>query len=1392
MAPNRRWSRKRAVTVLTILTTAIAGLVAIAGGSARAVGTEPVSVELTSSVNPAVYGQPVSLTARVSPVPPTTGTPTGTVTFFNGTTTMGTRSVVAGAAVYTTTYSVGVKSFTATYNGDATFAVGTSAALSQTINPTPTTTSVTSSATPSPLGAPITFTATTAAAPPGAGAPSSGKLRFYDGAVLLGTKTPATGVASLTTSSLSLGTHSVTAVFSGSASYSGSTSNAITQTVEPALTTTVVTATPNPSTFGTSVELSATVSSVAGTPTGSVTFTDGATEIATATLAAGQATATVGAWSVGTHSVSAAYSGATSFQPSTSAPISQLVDRAPSTVALVSDPNPSANGAVVTLTATVTSPAGSPSGSVTFADGATEIGSATIAGGSATLLTSALAGGTHPLTASYSGDADFAPGATTLDHVVEPAATTTALVSGTNPSSFADPVTLVATVASGAGTPSGTVVLLDDTTVIAATDLVGGQASITISDLAVGSHPLTATYVATTGFSTSTSAAVVQEVAPAPTSVTLVSDVNPASAGDTVTFTATVNVAGGTPTGAVTFSDGVTSLGSAPLVNGSASISTSSLLGGDHAITADYAGDGSFESSTSAVLTQHVNAPSTTSLTVSDGPSAFGDPVTLTATVTTGAGLPTGTVTFRDGAAALGTVTLASDTAAITLTDLGAGDHSITASYSGDDTWGASTSAAVAHTVLAAPTVTDLAADSLLAVEGQPITLTATVTGGGGLPTGAVTFTEGATTLGTADLAGGVATLPGVSLAVGPHALTAAYAGAGNSAPSASGPLDVVVIPMTTTAVTSDANPAVFGQSVTFTATVTAATGTPSGTIDFSDGPTVLGTVAVSNGSATLTVAGLTAGIHPITGSYSGDAGFGPSTSAVLEESVAPAPTTATLVAAPARIAIDQPVTLTATVTASAGSPPGSVSFLDGAQTLGTVPLSDGQATLSVSTLSIGTHALTAAYSGAADFAPTTSAAVTGTVVPAVAFVDGSDPACTNTGTGAGSAATPYCAINSAAAKVAAGQTVQVAAGSYTEKVTVTASGTAISPITFTPAPGATVTIIGSAGGFVITNRSWVTVRGFEITQTTGVGIAVNSSSDITVDGNHVSFAGQPVNGDTAIGIKLNATTGSTVVNNVVDHNTNFGIYLVSGADDNVVAHNETYANARVYVRAAAGIALAGSTGNVVYANVSHDNEDSGINVWTGRTQGSNLVFNNVAYNNGDHGIDVHNAVSALIISNTTYGNYDSGIEMTTSIGTLLANNVSVDNGIDSTRTSGNIRVDKGSVATTTLNDDLVFLRVPGVMVDWGGVEYPSLAAFQSATGQESRGIEADPLFVSVLTANFRLLAGSPAIDSADSDAPGQPLLDFDGHPRFDDPATVDTGIGSITFADRGAFEYGS
>src|SRR5437773_1944680 len=183
--------------------------------------------------------------------------------------------------------------------------------------------------------------------------------------------------------------------------------------VRPA-TTTTLTASPNPSTVGQAVTLTATVRPVApatGVPTGSVSFRDGATTIETATLdATGTASIVVSTLGAGNHSLTAVYAGSPDFQTSTSAVVTQVV-RAATTTTLSSTPNPSTAGQAVTLTATVlpVAPAtGTPTGTVTFRHGTTPIGSATLgATGTASIVVSTLAAGSHSLTAAYGGSANF-------------------------------------------------------------------------------------------------------------------------------------------------------------------------------------------------------------------------------------------------------------------------------------------------------------------------------------------------------------------------------------------------------------------------------------------------------------------------------------------------------------------------------------------------------------------------------------------------------------------------------------------------------------------------------------------------------------------------------------------------------------------------------------------------------------------------------------------------------------------------------------------------------------------------------------------------------------------------------------------------------------------------
>src|SRR2546421_241699 len=405
---------------------------------------------------------------------------------------------------------------------------------------------------------------------------------------------------------------------------------------------------------------------------------------------------------------------------------------------------------------------------------------------------------------------------------------------------------------------------------------------------------------------------------------------------------------------------------------------------------------------------------------------------------------------------------------------------------------------------------------------------------------------------------------------------------------------------------------------------------------------------------------------------------------------------------------------------------------------------------------------------------------------PTTLYVDGASPSCSDFGSGAQAA--PFCTIGAAVAKVAPGQTVQVAGGTYSEKVTISTSGTPTAPIALRAAPGATVTVTGGRNGFVISGRSWITIDGFTVTNTPDYGITVSSSSSITISNNNVSYAGFQTSGMTRAGIRLNNSTDSLIVGNKSHDNSYAGIMVVGGTR-NEVRGNETFRNARGFERAAPGIRIYESTANVVDNNITHDNEDSGIESYSGAND--TLIYNNVSYNNGDHGIDDLRTTGQRIIGNTVYKNVTAGINLEgNSTGGTIMNNISVDNGIRSPRTHSDIRVESGSTAGTTVDYNVVHLTTPDTLLIWNSVSYTTLAAYQATSGQMSHGLDADPKWRDIGARDFHLVAGSPAIDYADSGTSGQPTLDAEDHPRVDDPATPNTGAGPRTYDDAGAFEF--
>ena len=310
---------------------------------------------LSASATQITIGQSVSFTAKVA-AQSGKAKPTGSVTLFDGTNSLGTMSLNAGgtATLSTTALSAGTHSITASYSGDSEDGSSVSNAVSvlvtQSTATVATTTTLTASASQITSGQSVMFTATVAAQA-GSNVPT-GTITFLDGTTTLGTGIlNAGGVATFTTTALAVGAQSITASYAGDSNDGGSVSQAVTVTVTSAiqskgavLTTTALTASATELTVGQNVTFTGTVVAQSGNTvaTGVATFLDGSTSLGTAQLnSSGVATFSTSSLVTGAHSISASYGGDSSHAPSTSAvtPVNVAAAASPAYAMVVSNSN---------------------------------------------------------------------------------------------------------------------------------------------------------------------------------------------------------------------------------------------------------------------------------------------------------------------------------------------------------------------------------------------------------------------------------------------------------------------------------------------------------------------------------------------------------------------------------------------------------------------------------------------------------------------------------------------------------------------------------------------------------------------------------------------------------------------------------------------------------------------------------------------------------------------------------------------------------------------------------------------------------------------------------------------------------------------------------------------
>jgi sugar lactone lactonase YvrE len=834
----------------------------------KAVGPDTLT---TSNATPN-FGEPVTFTDTI---PIRNGvTPTGTVTFYNGATSLGignvnTISGTATATLTTTILPVGSDSITAVYTGDGTYATTTAGPLTETVTKSVATDTLTTSNASPVYETSITLTDTIqivdAITP-------TGTVTFYNGATSIGSgSVNSSGVAILITNSLPPGSDSITASYSGDAHYAASVSNVLIETVARLSATDTLTSTNTSPNYGQSITLTDTIPTLDGVAmTGSVTFYNGATAIGSSPATNGQATLSTSSLPAGSDSITAVYSGNADYNPSTSSALIEIIAKLSATDTLTTSNATPTPAQSITLTDTLPSVNSvAASGTVTFYNGTSSIGASTVSTGSAVLAIS-LPLGINSITAVYSGDSHYNP--STSNAVIETVAklsdTDTLTVSNATPTPTQS-VTLTDAVhtVNGQVMTTGTVTFYHDSTSIGAVTVASGTATLIIGPLSIGVDTITAVYSGDGNYNPSNSNALTLNVAKLAPTATLTTSTATPTPTQSITLTDTLpTIQGVAVTGTVTFYSGTTAIGTGTVASGAATLSIGPLPIGVVQITAVYSGDANYSAATSNLITETVAKLSTAAtLTTSNAKPRPTQSFTLTAATPIVNGMPiTGTVTFYSGSTVIGSRTIASATTTLTIGPLPVSTDVITASYSGDANYTPANSNALTETIAKLSTSGALTTSNATPVPTQSFTLADTVPTLTGVPiTGTITFYSGTNSLGAVTIsASGNAALTIGPLPVASDVITAVYSGDSNYSPSTSNALTETIAQLSgVDSLTASNTSPTIGQSITLNDAVPTLSGiAPTGTVTFFNGATAIGTVTIANGSATLTTTSLPAG----------------------------------------------------------------------------------------------------------------------------------------------------------------------------------------------------------------------------------------------------------------------------------------------------------------------------------------------------------------------------------------------------------------------------------------------------------------------------------------------------------------------------------------------------
>jgi len=837
-------------------------------------------VTVSTSSRPAV-GEPMTVTAALQQVGGKS--PSGLIRILlDGQQVGNPVTLASGTASSSIVPSAGAHSLSASYAGDGNFTPCNSTQLTFTARYT-TALAITANAASYVYGSAALLTAAVTSASRSIG----GTLDVFDnGTRINGSPWPMNGSQALLQAALlSPGSHHVTAQFSGdtnnypsdtfAAPLTVTVNRALPQVAVPRLLAVITDAT---LTFSTEITSS---TAAAALPSGSVMLLDGAKTVATAALVNGSATLSVGGLSAGAHSLSVSYIGDSNYASASSAPLSITIPKTNPQLTVTTAPASPVVGQPVTVT-TRLSGRFPVTGTVSYVDSGVQLSSVAVSTetGTATFTFAPNASGTRSITALYSGDSNYvAASAAAPPLVVSPAGTTVALVSS-GALTLGQPLTLRATVSvqpPGNGVLSGTIDFRDGSALLGTVPVSAGAASFVTQLTSAGYHALSAFYSGDVNFLASASVPVTISEAQA----LAIPKLTASQSRSATVLTLSLTGAGGLlPTGIVTFLLGSSTVGTAPLVpqggNAIASLTVGVVSG---TLTAIYPGDDKFQPSSPPPVTISPLPKIGLSLSMNLSPAELinGQPfictVSLQGPIEVGV---TGVVALLDGGVSISSAR--ANPQSVMMVSLSAGNHTLTATYPGDDNYLPASTSVTVSVNRATPGLV-LSSDRGSVVTGQNISFIASVVQPTGIilaaPSGNVQFLDGSTVIASGLLANGVAVVSSSTLQPGTHQITAIYSGDSRWQTVRSNVVTPTIVKARTAVVIGSVNNSdgpVLSANVTV---VVPGAGMPTGTVDFVDSISgqIVAHGALSGGSVTIP-APADLGSRTLVAVYRGDNGF--------------------------------------------------------------------------------------------------------------------------------------------------------------------------------------------------------------------------------------------------------------------------------------------------------------------------------------------------------------------------------------------------------------------------------------------------------------------------------------------------------------------------------------